>query len=94
MRVEQIPEGGRHYDIFDGNKIVASIRDNERLARQFAASDEMLAILKDILAHPESTRLGLDGGDYCGLCWDAMDDDHDKDCPLAQARELVARVEK
>ena len=79
MIVKQIPQDGRHFDIFDGDKIVASIMDDERLARQFAASDAALNVCKMII---EAERQANEERNY-----EMMVD------VLEAAEAVVARVE-
>ena len=81
MRVEQIPEFGRHYDIFDGNKIVATIMHDERLAYQFALSGKMLSVCRKLVEL--ESRANTDGD----MDWDLLAE------VTALARNVVERVE-
>lgn len=46
MLVRAMSPGGRYFDICDGDKVVASVMCNKYIACRFAASDEMLELLK------------------------------------------------
>ena len=89
MIVKQIPEGGRHFDIFDGDKMVASIMNNERLAHLFAASDEMLRILKGL----DGPTVWLDDKWSCVYCGGTRPQ-HNQNCLILEIRELVERIEQ
>jgi len=70
----------------DPGEILGQIKD-ERLARQFAESDKVLAMLK-LMLH---ARNWIINGKcvYCG----GERDGHNVDCEIVAAREVVQRVE-
>lgn len=69
--------------------------EHENLARQFAASDEMLAVCKALLVHPLVTMRDAKGNIYdCMFCLGNDDEGipHQRDCLLSAVRDIVAKV--